>query len=288
MARSGSDSGYHFVQDYRKCKKYFYHKYINMLEGIDTAPSLLFGSAMHAAMETWYELLKIGKPVHVRVQGAIERFEKEINEVRDKYSYEDTFSQDVERGITILRAYGLQYSNENWLVLAIEEDVEYQFDSGDKMTGRVDLVVKSSEGRVYLVDHKFTGWSMSNVIKSHQNSDQATAYKMMWDHKHLENPLNACIFNICRCYKGATDFHQLAIARTRQDVEEFKLDINSEYIEIANRVSDPNARWPKNTDRCMDYNRPCDYLPLCQGSNFDGLIGVKYKVREGAQDDQRD
>lgn len=278
--RTGSDSGYHFVQDYRKCKRYFYHKYVNKLAPVETAPALLFGHSMHGAMETWYTLLKKAKPVHERVRESLKTFEVRMNERMDEYAYHDRFLDDLQRGQNILRNYGLQYPNENWIVLAIEEDLQKVFSTGHVFTGRADLVVMSREGRVYLIDHKFTGWSLNNVIKSHQNSDQATAYKMLWDEKYPDKPINACIFNICRAYKTNTEFHQLAVAKTFKDVEEFSKGIEDDLYRMQQRLADPDSTWPKNTDRCMDFNRPCDYLPLCQGSNFEGLVGVKYKIRE--------
>jgi len=280
MGRRGSDSGYHFVQDYRKCKRYFYNKYVNRLVPLEKSPALLFGGCMHLAMETWYGMLGKGRPVHDRVRGALETFENEINKVRDQYVTEDMFLRDVQRGQDILRQYGLQYANENWLVLGIEEDLEITLSSGDVFTGRLDLAVKSGVGLNYIIDHKFTGWSMSNVIKTMQNSDQATSYKMMWEQKYPDKPINAVIFNICRAYKGDVKFHQLPIAKMPQDVEEFKVGIQDDLSDIATRIADPDRPWPKNTDRCFDYNRPCEYLPLCQGVNFDGLIGVNYKILE--------
>lgn len=284
MGRGGSDSGYHFVQDYQKCRRFFYYKYMYKLDPIDTSPALLFGHCMHQAMETWYTMLRDRTTPHARVNESIKVFEGAMAEVQEKYAYEDAFLTDIQRGRDILRGYGLQYPTETWKVLAIEEPLRHTFDTGDVMTGRADLVAESQQGRRYLIDHKFTGWSMSNVKKSLQNSNQATAYKFLWDSLYPDKPIHACMFNICRGYKGSTDYEQLIVAPNYKDIEEFRLDMLSLYAEIAQRASDPDARWPKNTDRCMDFNRPCEYLPLCQGTNYEGLIGIKYKVRE-AEDD---
>lgn len=280
MSRTASDSGYHFIQDYRNCKRCFYYRYVKRLVPLQKSPALLFGGCMHLAMETWYDLLSKGVPAHDRVRSALDTFEKEINKVRDEYSDEEFFIRDVQRGQDILRQYGLQYANESWLVDGIEVPLDVELPTGDVFTGRLDLVVHSGDGRRYIIDHKFTGWSMSNVIKTLQNSDQATAYKMLWEHNHPDKPINGVIFNICRAYKGKVDFHQLAVAKMPQDVKEFKAGIMDDLQDMANRLSNPDSVWPKNTDRCFDFNRPCEYLPLCQGVNYDGLIGIKYKIEE--------
>jgi hypothetical protein len=39
------------------------------------------------------------------------------------------------------------------------------------------------------------------------------------------------------------------------------------------------GRWPRNTARCHDWNRDCDYLPICRAGNID-TCGVPYEVAE--------
>jgi hypothetical protein len=39
------------------------------------------------------------------------------------------------------------------------------------------------------------------------------------------------------------------------------------------------GRWPRNTARCHDWNRDCDYLPICRAGNID-TCGVPYEVVE--------
>lgn len=255
-----------------------------MLEPLASAPALMFGHAMHTAMEHWYNALAEGRPTYERVKLALKAFEEEMNIVQDQYDYHETFLTDLQRGQNILRAYGLQYPNERWKVLGTEIPMEVEFSTGDVLTGRADLIVESQENRRYLIDHKFTGWSMLNVKKSLQNSNQATAYKLLWDTMNPDKPIHAAIFNICRAYKNSTEFHQLAVMRTYKDVEEFKLDTEYTMKEMAERIADENARWPKNTDRCMDFNRPCPYLPICQGTNYESLLGLHYKIKEVPSD----
>jgi hypothetical protein len=39
------------------------------------------------------------------------------------------------------------------------------------------------------------------------------------------------------------------------------------------------GRWPRNTARCHDWNRDCDYLPICRAGDID-TCGVPYEVAE--------
>jgi hypothetical protein len=39
------------------------------------------------------------------------------------------------------------------------------------------------------------------------------------------------------------------------------------------------GRWPRNTARCHDWNRDCDYLPICRAGDID-TCGTPYEVAE--------
>ena len=53
-----------------------------------------------------------------------------------------------------------------------------------------------------------------------------------------------------------------------------------EQYDIERRLFDPEARWPKNTESCFLYNRPCPFLDICKGQNYEALIGVQYEQKE--------
>jgi hypothetical protein len=38
--------------------------------------------------------------------------------------------------------------------------------------------------------------------------------------------------------------------------------------------------WPRNTSRCFDYYRPCEYVSLCQNGAPEALINSEYELRE--------
>jgi hypothetical protein len=99
-------------------------------------------------------------------------------------------------------------------------------------------------------------------------------------------PVYGTIFNIIRSYKGEVDFDRLVVTVTPQDVEEFRLDAAHDFERMYEKLQAPDeARWPKNTDQCFKFNRPCPFLDICKGMEKDMLIGVKYKYREVPDDE---
>lgn len=272
-----SDSGFHFIQDYQRCPRYWYNRYVLQLDEIRKSPALIFGESGHEALEYYYTMVRDGVPYHERCQPTKQRFMDSLAARKGQYEYHDRYADDLNRAELIIDAYCLQHSMEMFTPLAIEESLELKLPNDQIFTGRIDLVVRSQEGTVYIVDHKFTGWSLSSFAKTTESSDQATAYLMLWNELHPELQATGVIFNIIREYKGAVNFLRPIVVKTRNDIEEFKLDLMDTQDTIQHKVQTPDARWPKNTASCFLYNRPCAYINLCKGENYEYLIGTKYK-----------
>ena len=281
MQQGPSESGFHFVQDYRNCKRYFYHKYVDDIESKDKPTAILFGIAAHRGLEEYYKLEKAGSlGLPQRIAKAVEAFKDEMQVLKQYYEYNDMFEADFARGQDLLREYGLTYSSDKWRIHSVESTLQHTFESGDIFTGRIDLVIVNEQGYLYVVDHKFTGWSIALFKKTQLTSDQATGYKLLWDSNN-EQKVRGTIFNIIRSYKGQTDYDRVVVTKTPADVEEFEQDMQADLIEMRQRLMDPNGRWPKNTDQCFKFNRLCPYADICQGmKNWQSLIGLRLKYRD--------
>jgi hypothetical protein len=277
-----SASGYHFVQAYQNCKRKFYHQYIQGLEENYRAPAILFGTAGHVGMEEWYRQHAQQSPISKKVKFATDAAIADAESRRDQYydlsklevhkrQLKDTFHQ-----------YGLVYPDEPFKVVSIEENYEVTLDYGDIFTGRIDLVTLRNNGQLMIMDHKFTGWSLESFKRSVQASDQATAYCMLWNEHNPKRRAGGVIFNLIRNYQGRIEFAQVPVYRAQQDIDTFRREVSENLRDMAQRVIDPEATWPKNTDHCFAYNRACPFLELCQGVKFDGLIGTKYHKKENS------
>lgn len=276
-----SERGFHFVQDFRNCERYFKHFYLDDIEPLQKSPALLYGIAGHKGLETWYTMLKEGKTIQQRVKGALKSFEQEMYNVKEHYAYEDQWLTDLDKGKRTIQEYALVYSHETWKIHTVEQTLEKTLDSGDKLTGRIDLVVTSPQGINYIMDHKFTGWSVESFSRTLDASDQAAAYKMLWEAHYPDIPVKGTVFNILRNYKNDIKFRQHSVHKTDEDVREFEQGIRETFEEMNNKLADPYYSWPKNTDQCFKYNRACPFLDICKGmKNWENLIGTKYQYRD--------
>lgn len=281
MPGQASESGFHFIADFLRCQQYFYWKYARNLDPATKAPALIFGTNFHLGMAAWYDSLKRGESFDARLNAAMMAFKMGMEEDRAEYQDPDKYDEDFIRGQILLQAYAVEYPAETWEVLGVEVPVEYTFENGDKFTGRMDLIVKF-DNRVYIVDHKTTGWSLSALSRSLQVSDQGTGYIWLWNATHPDQPVHGIIFNILRQYKNNNDFRQVLVVKSSEDIERFKRESGYVLDQIAQKVFDPNAVWPRNTGACFMFNRPCQYIDLCFGSAYaEGLIGTAFKERQG-------
>lgn len=279
---SATEAGFHFIEDYKTCKRYFKYSYVDGLEPIQTPTHLMLGTSLHEGMRTWYEMLRDGYTLQQRISEATRVSLGTLKSHFSDYADIDKYAEDYAKLENVFSEYGTAFPDERMKVLAVEELLEAELPSGDIVTGRIDLAYETEQGRRVICDHKSTGWSLANVCKTLKASDQTTMYKLLWDRNYPDKPINTILYNVVRMTKkGEVTFANTALAKTRNDVEEFMLDTADEFNELAQRLANPDARWPKTTKSCFMYNRPCPFLELCQGENFDGLIDIKFRKKEG-------
>lgn len=275
-----SESGYHFVQSYKNCKRKHFYTYIKALEPLYLSPALLLGTAGHVGLEEWYRKHQAGASPSQRAKAGRDAALGRLDDQRDLYF--DPAKVEVHRRqlIDTFQQYGLEYYDENFKVLGVEHALSYTLPTGDIFTGRIDLSIMNHDARLMIIDHKFTGWNIDSFKRAQLTSDQATAYLMLWNKNNPSQRAAGVIFNIIRNYQGKTNFLQVPVYRTQKDIDQFEAEITEELGELAQRSINPTAQWSKNTDHCFAYNQPCAFLELCQGSKFDGLIGIKFKQKE--------
>jgi hypothetical protein len=284
MANRGqmSGSGFHFYSDYQKCQQYFYWRYVKNLDTKFKAPPLIFGTAVHAALESWYiDQMNGGKDLELRKANALQTFIKSMEAEEGEYAEHDYYIIDRDRGFKLVSNYFDQYPDDErlWKILAVEESVQMVLPTGDIFTGTVDLKVQI-DGRIYIVDHKTTGWGMSQCMRSLEASDQSTGYTMIHNVMHPDQEAVGLIYNVLRSVKSVTEYSRTMVVKPKSEQKRFAREIADGFGEIVQKMGDPNACFRRNTQNCFAYNRACPYLELCQGAPLEALMGYKFKISE--------
>jgi hypothetical protein len=288
IEKGPSDSGFHFLLNYLRCQEYFRWGTVEGLEPTHTPHQLLYGTAMHYAMETWFR--NIGKGAITQLDKSTDAFEKAMEEIESDFQDEQSFNDSMAKGRSLIPVYTSNYvhDEDSWEVLklpdgreCIELSLAMEFPGGDALTGRIDLVMRNKgSGKVYIWDHKTTSWSISQLSRTLMVGDQSTSYISLWQQNFPNIPIEGVIFNVLYYNRGKMDFARPVIEKTQEDIDRFSMDAEYLLNEIATKSGDPEARWVRNTAACYLYNRPCPYLDLCQGANYKFLIGTQFRQRE--------
>lgn len=278
---TGSESGFHFLQNFQVCARLWYYQ--NVLGLVPKYPGvkLLYGIALHKGLEVWYN--NVGVPTMDRKQLMLDAFHEELQKMRHLFSSSTALEEVTSTGLTILRLYADRYSFEMFEVVGTEISLEHVFASGVKLTGRLDLVVKKPTG-IEIMDHKSTGWSISQLSRSLSVSDQVNCYLFLWNQNHPDQPTYNVTFNILRQNKSVINLERVPFTKTPQDVEEFA--DGAEYLlnRLRKKATTGDTVWPKNTDSCFRYNHECEFFDVCKGANYAALLDVKYYRKDQLND----
>ena len=267
---------YTSISTFQTCPKKFYYRMIKDLTPLTTAPALLFGKALHMALETYYN------NTENRLEKAIEAF---------KANYVDSES-DAKRTTAnaekLLRGYAEVYANEPFKVLSTEVGfsvpVEYGSGKSFLLCGRLDALV-DWQGALYVLEHKSTTMLASNYFFQFEMNMQVDGYIYAATQITGRRCLGA-IINAMEVWKNV----QKPTAKTKQLSDHYARDPQSrsehqlkEYCEDLGLVvediikAEKLNRFPRNKQSCFNYNYKCPYWDICKYGEDERLIEKNFR-----------
>lgn len=127
----------------RECPRKHYLRYTLGLQTTPTA-DMRFGTVGHSALESWYRAWMSSSDGDRRLASA-------LAEAAELPEFERV------KLMVLLVAYHERWGGEPWEVLAVEQEFRYEL-GGYAIGGKIDAIVRDrSDGRCYVVEHKFTG-----------------------------------------------------------------------------------------------------------------------------------
>jgi hypothetical protein len=129
----------------RVLRECFRKHYLRYVEGFQTGTTaeMRFGIVGHRALEMYYRAWQAGD-LEGRVPAALAVAEELPPADRVKLRL-------------LVCAYDARWGDEQWDVLAVEQEFRYELD-GRLIGGKIDAIIRDrADGRVYVLEHKFTG-----------------------------------------------------------------------------------------------------------------------------------
>lgn len=268
--QGGTRSGFHFVEDFKGCKRRWY---IANILGITPAKKpfmLLFGGAFHAGKASFYLTKSIEKAV-LAFKASLKAEQSQMEE-REKF-----LPFLLERGPIMLHRWADTFGRNdlaNYKVLAVEKVFEVRLPNGFTVTVKPDAVLQASNGAVYIFETKTSFFSANLQEDVVALGDQATTYLYAW-WKATGKKANGVVPDIIYWNRNSRKSEDIElrrgnlITRTDYDLWSYEQGVMSDLLDMSGRVralktSSPEALFPRTTSQCISYNRRCAFADICR------------------------
>lgn len=266
--------GFHFYNLYHNCKRKFFFKYVLGIENRHTSDHLIGGAAFHEAKAEWY--------LTGNHSAAMDKCHDHIESRRNEFESDEIYDRTIDRYPTMLDSWIMTMGMkdlEQYEPLAVEEEITLPVPNteGFVVTMRPDTILKDRRyGYVYIMETKTTGFSKLVQERGVYYGDQATMY--IWGALQKYGVLvDGVIPDITYWNKKSKDPSKIEhmrgdiVSRTEGEVEDFLLGVAGTLNEISQKVRAYEEQgypeellFPRNTDRCMDFFRPCEFADICR------------------------
>lgn len=262
------------IDTFQTCRKKYYFRMVRHLTPIEVATPLLFGSAIHDALDAYYT---DGLDKALEIFGATYQ-DHEGDELRT-----------VANGVKLLNNYAVVYAHEPFKVLGRPE-VGFVFQLGDILWGgRMDLPVEW-DGDLYVMEHKTTTRLEYNYSKQFDLDKQITSY-VLGAEEFLKRKCLGCIINVLEPWKElkrptvkskkpADHFFRDPIPRTPLLKERFKLNVQRIVRDILWCEENKEFYEAEKKEVCRYYNKDCPFKQLCMFGEDERVIARDYKVEK--------
>lgn len=272
------------VDSYLLCRRKHYYGYTKSLQRVQESAALAMGSAGHKVLEEFYTAIVRGDSFDEALEEAkivADELRQQVNIPANRANIFDTL-------------FDIYFPNEplvkeGWEILAVEKqfNLEYDPDTQAQYPFVVDIIAKSPEGKVVVIDHKFV-YDFYNYEASIM---QPQIPKYIGALRALNYKIDHGAYNMIRTrkLKESTADGMIAWldvkpepARVQQVFKE-QIAVASDIMAIKSldeKQQDEHAYRVANKMVCQS----CSFLDICRtelsGGNSKLMIQTEYKIRE--------
>lgn len=272
------------VDSYLLCRRKHYYGYTLSLQRVKESSALAMGSAGHKVLEVFYQAILDGDDFATALTTASEAADTLRQEVEIPANRANIFD-------TLFNYYfpNEPFVNKGYEILGVEKQFNLEYDEANQLQYPfvVDLIVRSPEGKVIVVDHKFVydfynyeATIMQPQIPKYIGALRALNYKI--DHG---------MYNMIRTRKLKEPDHASMVQQldVKPEPERVK-QVFLEQIAVANEIQKIKLEAPEaqNASAYRVANKmvcqSCSFLDICRtelsGGNSKLMIETEYKIRE--------
>lgn len=147
---------YSRISTFMTCPLRFQFRYVDRIEPEFTASALVFGTAIHASLASFYRsrMDGVAEPSHEALMATYDHAWHEATVDSPPVQYKDGEDAQALRSVASAMLGRFQGDASSGRVVRVEVPFRVRLDDGLDLVGVVDLVEMDDEGQVILVDHK--------------------------------------------------------------------------------------------------------------------------------------
>jgi hypothetical protein len=256
------------IQDYLKCERMHFFKYILNLHTEGTNHNLVFGSSFHKAKDV---LLTLGLKKE-NIQPAYEAF---LEEYRKSFSPDTDLDFRGKNPANVLRAldmYVEEYKDQEFETLYTEIAITVPISSCRSIYGNMDSINKGPRG-IFSLETKTAGAAWSYLQDSFMMKFQINAYTHFL-YCYYQNVWGVVVD--VTIFTKNPDNIRIPCIKSIDRMESWLYEANKIFDDLENDFEllgkdgpeYPFMRaFPRRTESCVQYNRICPYFDMCHSWN---------------------
>ncbi len=259
------------IDTFQTCRRKYYWFAVRHLQTKTKSNALLFGGAIHDALDTHYGEKNMPK--------AIANF---------KETYKDREGDDlrtVANGVKLLEHYAVVYEKEPFEVLG-KPETGFVYPIGEIMYGgRMDLPVRW-DGPIWIVEHKTASVIRAAYFRQFDLEKQVTGYILAAEAFTGEKVMG-CLINAlepwkelkrptAKSKKPEDHFVRYPVTRSQMLKDRFKLNVQRLVRDILWCEKNNEFYEAEKKEACFYYNYDCPYKMLCQFGEDERTIEKEY------------
>lgn len=278
------------LKTFKSCPRKFYFRHVRHWVGDGKAAPLVFGGCWHEAMDVIWKNAKSSHDDETLAQMAflafLTKWEEEGMKPWKEWTLEETQAISPRTpGVAAEMIYHYIKKRRPYLqtveLLSVEEPFVVPVGRENEMyVGRIDKTFKDNSIGVIIGEHKSTSLYKkgapfrSDFIDSWSPESQVDGYLHAGHMKHGDS-LRYLYIDAALVHKEVHDgFKFIGINRSLEQLDAWLFETHYFMEEIAHNLDSYHSRnwqekaylaaFPKNTNACFEYMRPCPYRDICR------------------------
>lgn len=269
-----SKAGGHFYGTYKSCPRMFFLRYVLGFQPEFTRKALIFGGAMHTAIENYYLCFER------ELQPTVEAFEKDLFYRQEEYELGTEYEEDLRCGKLFLTEWHetwKEHDLKRYRLIEVEQPYEIPLGPEEEFifTLRVDRIMQDTYSDEYFVfDTKTTRWSVFGTMKSVEADDQMTSYIWAVRKAHPDWHVESAVVDIIYGRGRKVEAQRPGVViRDKYALAQYEAGLYGTISEVSAKVKalddvPSEVLFPRNGSHCAKFG--CDFAPVCRNrAEFD-------------------